>query len=206
MCRHATVVAFLSVLIVCATVRAQEWVEYVGHEYNCNLILEIISEYGGDVFSRQADRTTTLEDFFYDLVWSCSELYASKNLPIPTTKPTSTPTATATPKATATPSVTPTAKATATPTATSTSIATSTSTATFTPTQRKAGFVGVYGDSGTLQFCVMTDSLRVRSSPGGSVVGSLHKGTNFTVDLASKVKSGGYVWAEHDKGWSALYP
>ncbi len=126
----------------------------------------------------------------------------------PTLTPSSTPTATSTftPSKTFTPEDTPTAAGTPTPTASSTPTATSTSTATYTPTLRKADFVGVYGDYGKLDFCVMANVLNVRNSPGGSVVGRLAKRTIFTVDLASKVKSGGYVWAEHDKGWSALYP
>lgn len=137
--------------------------------------------------------------------------------PTPTATPTNTHTPTLTPSITNTPSNTPTATITFTPSktftptavdtptsaASSTPTATSTSTATYTP---KAEFVGVYGDSGKLEFCVMANVLNVRNSPGGSVVGRLAKATVFTVDLASKVKSGGYVWAEHDKGWSALYP
>ena len=224
MYRRVTIVVMVAVLIVCSSVRAQEWVEYVGHEYNCNLILEIISEYGGEVFSRQADRRTSLGDFFWDLIWLCTEVYESKNLPIPTTRPThtatasSTYTATSTRSATSSPTATPTPTETSTPTATTTSTATSTATATsaptdtstptatVTPTQRKADFVGAYGDSGQLDFCVMTNTLNVRSAPGGSIVGRLYEGSIFTVDLASKVKSGGYVWAEHERGWSALYP
>lgn len=134
--------------------------------------------------------------------------------PIGTNTPNSTPTSTSTftPTDTATPKDTPTASYTPTPTASSTHTATYTPTATFTftatsaPTLRKAGFVGVYGDSGMLRFCVMTDSLRVRSSPGGSIVGRISKGTIINVDLATKVKSEGYVWAKHVTGWSALYP
>ncbi len=75
-----------------------------------------------------------------------------------------------------------------------------------TPTPRKAAFIGIYGDSGRFDFCVMSSRLNVRTSPSGSVTDSMDKGTVFTVDLGSKVKSGGYVWAEHDMGWSALYP
>ena len=75
-----------------------------------------------------------------------------------------------------------------------------------TPTPRKADFIGIYGDSGKFDFCVMTNRLNVRNFPGGAAIDSMSQGTIFTVDLADKVKSGGYVWAEHDKGWSALYP
>lgn len=131
-----------------------------------------------------------------------------------TATPTDTHTPTLTPSSTNTPSSTPTSTSTFTPsktltptdTFTPTTTNTPTPTATSTPTLRKAGFVGVYGDSGKLEFCVMANVLNVRNSPGGSVVGRLAKATVFTVDLASKVKSGGYVWAKHDKGWSALYP
>ena len=128
--------------------------------------------------------------------------------PSDTNTPSSTPTSTSTftPSKTVTPKDTPTPTATNTHTATHTPTATLTFTATSTPTQKRAGFVGIYGDSGILKFCVMTDSLRVRSSPGGSIVGRLSKGTIIDVDLATKVKSEGYVWAKHATGWSALYP
>ena len=66
-------------------------------------------------------------------------------------------------------------------------------------------FTGLYGWSGELVFCVMSPTLNIRSSAGGAVVGSLARGTLFTVDLASQELLDGFVWAKHDKGWSALF-
>lgn len=70
----------------------------------------------------------------------------------------------------------------------------------------EASFVGLFPASGELDFCVMSATLNIRKEPGGPIVDSLSKGDIFTVDLASKIKHQGYVWAEHEKGWSALYP
>ena len=66
-------------------------------------------------------------------------------------------------------------------------------------------FAGIYGWSGDFVFCVVSPTLNVRKSAGGPVMGRLDKGTLFTVDLASQELVDGFVWAEHDKGWSALF-
>ena len=66
-------------------------------------------------------------------------------------------------------------------------------------------FTGLYGWSGDFVFCVMSPTLNIRSSAGGPVVGRFDNGTLFTVDLASQELVDGFVWAKHDKGWSALF-
>ncbi len=67
-------------------------------------------------------------------------------------------------------------------------------------------FTGIYGWSGDFVFCVMSASLNIRNRPGGEIVGRFDKGAHFTIDLATQQLASGYVWAKHDKGWSALFP
>lgn len=67
-------------------------------------------------------------------------------------------------------------------------------------------YMTIYGWVGDLEFCVMSEVLNIRTSPGGAIVGKLDKGAIFTVDLATQEEVAGYIWAKHDKGWSAIFP
>ncbi|MCY3864413.1 MAG: hypothetical protein OXG68_03150 [Chloroflexi bacterium] len=64
--------------------------------------------------------------------------------------------------------------------------------------------VGLYFGCGKLDFCVMTPTLNIRSTPGGTITGSLSRGDIFTIDRATLNRANGYVWGKHDKGWSAI--
>lgn len=68
-----------------------------------------------------------------------------------------------------------------------------------------SNYIGIYGWEGEFDFCVLSPTLNVRSRPGGAVTGRLNQGDIFTVDLASQTDLNGYVWAKHEKGWSALF-
>ncbi|MDE2820295.1 MAG: hypothetical protein OXI40_11250 [Chloroflexota bacterium] len=70
--------------------------------------------------------------------------------------------------------------------------------------QRVIG-LSVYGGCGELDFCVMSPTLNIRSTPGGSIIGSLNRGDIFTIDRAKQESANGFIWAKHDRGWSALY-
>ncbi len=64
--------------------------------------------------------------------------------------------------------------------------------------------VGLYFGCGKLDFCVMTPTLNIRSTPGGTITGSLSRGDIFTIDRGTLERANGYVWGKHDKGWSAI--
>ncbi len=70
----------------------------------------------------------------------------------------------------------------------------------------ESSFIDLFPASGELAFCVISATLNIRREPGGAIVDSFAKGEIFTVNLATKIKHQGYVWAQHKKGWSALYP
>ena len=66
-------------------------------------------------------------------------------------------------------------------------------------------YQGIYGWEGDFVFCVMAPTLNIRNTPAGTAIDRFDQGDHFTIDLASQTLAEGYVWAEHDKGWSALF-
>ena len=59
--------------------------------------------------------------------------------------------------------------------------------------------------SGVYLYQVVAGPLVIRDAPLGAIVGMLHVGETFTTDLAAQAPAGDYLWAQHERGWSALH-
>lgn len=57
---------------------------------------------------------------------------------------------------------------------------------------------------GLKTYKVVDGPLSVRLEPGGQWLAQIPEGYQFVADSDSKVESNGYVWLQHDAGWSAM--